>query len=144
MKNIFLKTLLLLTTLCLAIGMIACGTDGGNDADGGDGTNNGDGGNAVTPPPTDEGDPTELTLIKDGVAKFRVVTASGMDGATVKASQEFVSTLRELGVTVDDAVRDGIADKTDCGKHTVNSFARNIVLIISDIGIDTGGENVSK
>ena len=111
MKNIFFKTLLLLLTLCLALGFSACGKDG-NDTD--DGADNGDGGNAVTPPPADEEDPTELVLIKDGVAKFRVVTASGMDGSTVKASQEFVSTLRELGVTVDDAVRDGVSDKTDC------------------------------
>ena len=121
MSKTFIKLLVLLITLCLAFGLVACGKDGGNtdggntdgsgNTDGGDDTGNNGGGN------TDIGndDPENLVLITGNVATFRLVTTSDINGDIKKSTAAFIENLTALGVSVDDIVKDSEADEvTDC------------------------------
>ena len=110
------KLLLILLAAALVFSLAACGNE--ND-DGNSDDNSGDGGDsAVTTPPEDgqdgQDDPENLILIQDGKAKFKVVLASGADGSTRKSVENFISTLQDIGVEVDeycgDSAADGVAD----------------------------------
>lgn len=56
-----------------------------------------------------------IVLIEDGKAKFNLVVTSKASGAGLYAAESLISTLRSVGVEINDAVRDTAADSvTDC------------------------------
>lgn len=135
MKRILL--LLLLLILAAAITLTACNKDGqgdvndGGTTDGGttDDTDNGDkpGGDDT------EGDGIDwdntgldgLPLIYDGKARFQVVYTSEGGASAIKAANNLVERLRELGVEIGDAVSDKDAAAVKEYEVIIGSGARN-------------------
>ena len=134
MSKFITKLLLLLLAFTMVFTIVSCGdsTDGGNN----DGE--GDGNGAVTPPDNSENE-TELCLVKDGVANFKIVTTNAMGAPVIKAAQEFAKKLRGVGVDVEDPVRDTSNVSADCeiiiGYNLVNRDEK-YVLDYHDYGPD--------
>ncbi len=120
MKNNFLKILLLILSLSLAFCLFGCSveTPDGESGDNEDEVNK--------PAEPDEGGSSDtidwenvpldgLVLIYNNKARFQVVYTVEGGSAAVRAAEELVATLRELGVEVADAVSDkDAADVKDC------------------------------
>ena len=85
-----------------------------------------------------DGSGGDITLIKDGVAQFKVVYSSAAGSSIRRAANDFVSTLSDLGVSVADAVSDDdTTELTEC-EIIIGTDAQNrpdeCVIGVDDIG----------
>ena len=109
MKKKYVNLLILLLSVLIILSLVSCG-DKTNDTDKDSGDNGS--GNTVLPPATD-GD-EKISLIEDGIAKFKIVTTENMGSSIVKAADKFAQRLKDLGVSVDAPIRDTSVGAADC------------------------------
>ena len=122
MKNILLKLLLLMLSLSMVFCLFACNKDEAPDDDnGGNGDNTSDDNK-----PDEGGDPADsidwdsievdgMPIISQGIARFQVVYTTDAGSTGIREAENLVKTLRDLGVTIGDAVSDkDAADVKDC------------------------------
>ncbi len=122
MRNKLLKLILLIlvVTLAVSFGLVSCNgnpdngdNNGGTNNPGGNGGDNPSGGENLYP---EDNEPIDgLVLIKKNVAQFKVVTTDKAGSAGMRAANELVARLRELGIEVADPIRDrDTASVSDC------------------------------
>ncbi|MBP3308119.1 MAG: hypothetical protein J6L90_01630 [Clostridia bacterium] len=84
------------------------------------------------------GGASDITLIKGGVAQFKVVYSSAAGASIRRAANDFVEELSDLGVDIGDAVSDGDATEvTDCELILgvdVENRTDDCVIGVDDIG----------
>ena len=117
MKRSFLLLLILVMALCVSTCLVSCNTD--TDAPAGD-QNTPDNGNGDTDAPAgdDTGDGidwnntglTGIPMIYNSKARFQIVYTAEGGSSAIKAANDLVAQLRELGVDIGDAVSDKNAD----------------------------------
>ena len=125
MKNSFWKLLLLLLSLSLTLCLFACNVETPDSGNGGNEDENGENDDGNKP---DEGGNTadsidwgsletagKMAIISQGIARFQVVYTTEAGSTGIREAENLVKTLRDLGVTVADAVSDkDAANVKDC------------------------------
>ena len=132
MKRSFLLLLILVLALCVSTCLVSCNTD--TDAPAGD-QNTPDDGNGDTDAPAgdDTGDGidwnntglTGIPMIYNSKARFQIVYTAEGGSSAIKAANDLVAQLRELGVDIGDAVSDKNADDVKEYEIIIGSGARH-------------------
>ncbi len=132
MKRSFLLLLILVLALCVSTCFASCNTDADTPSGGQDtpDTGNGD----TDPPATDGTDDgidwnntglSGIPLIYNSKARFQIVYTAEGGSSAIKAANDLVDQLRELGVDIGDAVSDKNADDVKEYEVIIGSGARH-------------------